>query len=112
VSAERYSAEQIDAAIEAISEPEVFRKTERHVAQAAPKLQRILTEALAAGGWFGESHESEVLKAATVPDEEARLAAVRTLLAEETRIGMMVGVAVGWALAERLREQTEPTKED
>ena len=112
MSAERYSAEQIDAAIEAISEPEVFRKTERHVAQAAPKLQRILTEALAAGGWFGESHESEVLKAATVPDEEARLAAVRTLLAEETRIGMMVGVAVGWALAERLREQTEPTKED
>jgi hypothetical protein len=112
VSAERYSDEQIDAAIEAISEPEVFRKTERHVAQAAPKLQRILTEALAAGGWFGESHESEVLKAATVPDDEARLAAVRTLLAEETRIGMMVGVAVGWALAERLREQTEPTKED
>jgi len=112
VSAERYSDEQIEAAIEAISEPEVFRKTERHVAQAAPKLQRILTEALAAGGWFGESHESEVLKAATVPDEEARLAAVRTLLAEETRIGMMVGVAVGWALAERLREQTEPTKED
>jgi hypothetical protein len=112
VPAERYSDEQIDAAIEAISDPEVFRKTERHVAQAAPKLQRILTEALAAGGWFGESHESEVLKAATVPDEEARLTAVRTLLAEETRIGMMVGVAVGWALAERLREQTEPTKED
>ena len=112
MSAERYSDEQIDTAIEAISEPEVFRKTGRHVAQAAPKLQRILTEALAAGGWFGESHESEVLKAATVPDEEARLAAVRTLLAEETRIGMMVGVAVGWALAERLREQTEPTKED
>jgi hypothetical protein len=112
VPAERYSDEQIDAAIEAISEPEVFRKTERQVAQAAPKLQRILTEALAAGGWFGESHESEVLKAATVPDEEARLTAVRTLLAEETRIGMMVGVAVGWALAERLREQTEPAKED
>jgi hypothetical protein len=48
-----------------------------------------------------------VLKAATTPDEEARLAAVRTLLAEETRIGMMVGVAVGWALAEELEKQTE-----
>ena len=109
----RYSDEQIDAAIEAISDPEVFRETERQVAQAAPKLQRILGEALGAGGWFGESHESEVLKAATVPDEEARLTAVRTLLAEETRIGMMVGVAVGWALAERLQdEETEPTKED
>jgi hypothetical protein len=27
---------------------------------------------------------------------------VRTLLAEEARMGMMVGVAVGWALAEEL----------
>jgi hypothetical protein len=113
VPAGSYSDEQIDAAIEAISDPAVFRESERHVAQAAPKLQRILAEALGAGGWFGESHESEVLKAATMPDDEARLAAVRTLLAEETRIGMMVGVAVGWALAERLHEETsEPTKED
>jgi hypothetical protein len=113
VPSERYSEEQIDAAIEAISDPEVFRESERQLARAAPKLQKILAEALGAGGWFGESHESEVLKAATAPDEEARLTAVRTLLAEEARIGMMVGVAVGWALAERLQEETtEPTKED
>jgi len=32
---------------------------------------------------------------------------VRTLLAEEARMGMMVGVAVGWALAEKLSEQEE-----
>jgi hypothetical protein len=112
VPAERYSDEQIDAAIEAISDPEAFRESERQVARAAPKLQNILAEALDAGGWFGESHESEVLKAATTPDESARLSAVRTMLAEETRIGMLVGVAVGWALAERLAEQTEPSKED
>jgi len=109
---ERYSDEQIDAAIEAISDPDAFRESEAQVARVAPKLQRILAEALGAGGWFGESHESEVLKAATAPNEEARLTAVRALLAEETRIGMMVGVAIGWALADRLREQTEPTKED
>ncbi|HEX9314730.1 MAG TPA: hypothetical protein VGA71_04865 [Actinomycetota bacterium] len=102
-----YSDEQIDAAIEAISDPEVFKETERQVARAAPGLQRILAEALGAGGWFGESHDAEVLKAATTPDEEARLTAMRTLLAEETRVGMMVGVAVGWALAERLSEQEE-----
>jgi len=112
VPSERYSDEQIDAAIEAISDPEIFRESERQVARAAPKLQRILAEALGTGGWFGESQESEVLKAATTPDESDRLAAVKTLLAEETRIGMLVGVAVGWALAERLAEQTEPTKED
>jgi hypothetical protein len=108
-----YSDEQIDAAIDAISDPEAFRETERQVARAAPRLQRILTEALGAGGWFGESHDAEVLKAATTPDEEERLRAIRTLLAEETRMGMMVGVAVGWALAERLKvDQTTEKKED
>jgi hypothetical protein len=108
-----YSDEQIDAAIEALSDPGAFSEAERQVARAAPRLQRILAEALGAGGWFGESHESEVLKAATTPDEEARLLAVRTLLAEEARMGMMVGVAVGWALAEQLEDtESEPTKED
>jgi hypothetical protein len=102
-----YTDEQIDAAIEALSEPEAFRDAERQVARAAPRLQRILAEALGAGGWFGESHDAEVLKAATNPDDEERLLAVRTLLAEEARVGMMVGVAVGWALAERLSGQQE-----
>jgi hypothetical protein len=32
---------------------------------------------------------------------------VRTLLAEEARMGMMVGVAVGWALAEELANREE-----
>ena len=103
----RYNDEQIDAAIEELSEPDAFRDAEQQVARAAPRLQKILAAALGAGGWFGESHEAEVLKAATAPDDEARLVAVRTLLAEETRMGMMVGVAVGWALAERLSQQQE-----
>jgi hypothetical protein len=107
VSDPQYSDEEIDAAIEAISDPEAFSEKERQVARAAPRLQRILGEALAAGGWFGEPHDAELLKAATTPDEESRLAAIRTLLAEETRVGMMVGVAVGWALAERLSKQEE-----
>ena len=77
------------------------------VAAAAPKLQRVLAEALEAGGWFGEAHEGELRKAATAPDDEERLTAVRTLLAEEARMGMMVGVAVGWALAEELSESDQ-----
>ena len=110
MSGRRYSDEQIDAAIEELSDPSACSGADREVARAAPRLQRILAEALAAGGWFGESHDSEVLKAATNPDEEARLTAVRTLIAEEARMGMMVGVAVGWALAERLSQQEQ--KED
>jgi hypothetical protein len=97
-----YSEQQIDAAIEALTDPRRFREAESMVAKAAPKLQRVLAEAMQDGGWFGEAHEAEVLKAATTPDAEQRVSAVRTLLAEETRMGMLVGVAVGWALAEEL----------
>jgi hypothetical protein len=102
-----YSEEELDEAIDALTEPGRFREAEAMVAGAAPKLQRILADALDAGGWFGESHDAEVLKAATVPDPDERVTAVRTLLAEEARMGMMVGVAVGWALAEELRKTKE-----
>ena len=103
----RYSDEEIDRAIDAISQPGAFTEAERAVARAAPRLQKVLAEALDAGGWFGESHEAGVLKAATVPDQDERLRAVRTMLAEEARMGMMVGVAVGWALAEELSNREE-----
>ncbi len=102
-----YTEARLDAAIEALSEPERFRTAETLVAAAAPKLQQVLAQALQAGGWFGESHEAEVRKAAGAGDANERLAAVRTLLAEEARMGMMVGVAVGWALAEELNRDDE-----
>jgi hypothetical protein len=107
VPAGPYSDEQLEAAIDAISEPGRFREAEMIIAAAAPRLQRILGEALAEGGWFGEAHESEVAKAAGVESEDDRLAAVRTLLAEEARMGLMVGVAVGWALAEELKAKED-----
>jgi hypothetical protein len=92
------SNEQLEAAVERLVDAERFAEAERVVARAAPQLQRVLAAALAEGGWFGESHEAETLKAATTPDSEQRVAAVRSLLAEEARMAMMVGVAVGWAL--------------
>ena len=98
----QFTDAEIDAALEALTDPERFRAAESRVARIAPQLQRILGEALAEGGWFGEAHEGEVLKAATAPDPDDRIRAVRTLLAEETRIGMLVGVAVGWELAREL----------
>jgi hypothetical protein len=51
-----------------------------------------------------------VLQAAGIADVDERLAAVRTLLAEETRVGMYVGVAVGYGLAQELSRP--PTTED
>jgi hypothetical protein len=98
---------ELEAAIERLLDPERFSEAERIVAKAAPRLQKVLAAALAEGGWFGEPHENETLKAATLPDPDERLAAVRALLAEEARMGMMVGVAVGWALKEELNESNE-----
>ncbi|HEY8082977.1 MAG TPA: hypothetical protein VIE64_05400 [Solirubrobacterales bacterium] len=103
--------ERLSAAIERLTDPERLAEAELTVARAAPELQRVLAAALSEGGWFGESHEAETLKAATVPDPEGRVAAVRTLLAEEARMGMMVGVAVGWALKDELTNTEDPKGE-
>ena len=97
---------RLEQAIDRLTDRERFREAEAAVAATAPKLQRILADALEQGGWFGEAHEEEVRKATTTPSDE-RLAAIRTLLAEEARMGMMVGVAVGWALREELSNHEE-----
>ena len=98
---------ELQAAVEALSDPERFRQAEQRVASIAPQLQLILAQALQEGGWFGEAHEGEVLKAATTPDDDERIRAVRTLLAEETRMGMLVGVALGWELAVELDQHRQ-----
>ena len=69
----------------------------------------MLDEALAAGGWFGETHEQAVDAAADAEDPHGRRQAVGTLVAEETRLGMLVGVAVGFELARTL-EHFEPRR--
>ena len=104
--------ERLSAAIERLSEAGRFAEAEAVVARAAPELQKVLASALAEGGWFGESHEAEALRAATVPDPDERVTAVRSLLAEEARMGMMVGVAVGWALHAELQEETDKPEQE
>ena len=99
---EEFSEAELEAAIAALEEPDRLRDAESLVARAAPQLQRILAQALDSGGWFAEAHETELRKALELESEAERAAALRTLLAEETRMGMMVGVAVGWALRDEL----------
>jgi hypothetical protein len=109
---EAWSEAQLKEAVARLSDRENFAEAERVVATVAPDLQGVLVSALGAGGWFGESHQSETLKAATIPDEDARLTAIRALLTEETHIGMMVGVAVGWALRADLETESGNRKEE
>jgi hypothetical protein len=108
----RYTDEQLEAAIEALTDPERFREAEAMIARAAPGLQRVLARALEAGGWFAESHEDQVNKALADEDPAERSRRVRVLLAEETRVGMFVGVAVGWALREELESGARSEQED
>ena len=104
---ERYTAEQVDAAVAALAaEPERLGHAQELVTHAAPGLQRILNESLEAGGWFGAAHAEQVARAAGEADGDARMRAGQTLVAEETRIGMLVGVAVGFELARELARNT------
>ena len=102
-----YTDAEIEAAIEILSDPERLEGAQRLVAQNAPQLQRILNQALESSDWFGSAHQAEVARAAGEADADERERAVRTLVAEETRLSMLVGVAVGFELGRVLMESTE-----
>jgi hypothetical protein len=97
-----YTDADLDAAIEAISEPGRLREAQEIVARAAPSLHRVLNAAIDEGGWFDDAHRQAVQDAAGGQDPDARVQAVQALIAEETRLGMFVGVAVGFGLAREL----------
>ena len=97
-----YTDEELDAAIADIADPTRLREAQELVLRAAPQLQRVLAAAMAEGGWFDAAHDQAVREASGEADPEQRLRSLRTLLAEETRLGMMVGVAVGFELARAL----------
>lgn len=97
-----YTDAEIDAALAALSDADRLREAQQLVAHAAPRLQRVLEQALSAGGWFGDTHEQAVAAAAQVADADGRRQAIDTLVAEETQLGMLVGVAVGFELARTL----------
>jgi hypothetical protein len=97
-----FSDEQVEAAVKALSDPERFAGAERTLSALAPQLQLVLAHALEQGGWFGDAHRSQVRSAVAEPDDALRSQRIETLLAEETRMGMLVGVAVGWELAREL----------
>ena len=102
-----YTDAQVEAAIEVLADPARLEEAQRMVGANAPGIQRILNEALQAADWFGSAHQAAVLEAAGKPDVDDRLTAVRTLIAEETGVAMLIGVAVGYELAHALMEQED-----
>ena len=101
-----YTEAELDAAIAAVSEPERLTRAQDIVTRVAPSLQRTLAAALQDGGWFDSAHRQAVAEATGGEDPAERIRAVQTLLAEETRLGMLVGVAVGFELARELSDTT------
>jgi hypothetical protein len=100
-----YTDPEVEAAVQALSDPARLEQAQRVVAANAPALQRILNQALGEADWFGAAHQTQVLEAAGTADIDERLRAVRTLLAEETQVSMMIGVAVGFELAHELMDK-------
>ncbi len=109
VAPRSYTAAEVDAAVARLADPERFAHASDVVTHAAPSLARVLDEALDQGGWFGSAHDDLLRKAAARDDPDERVAAVGSLVAEQTRIGMLVGVAVGFELAHELAEADRTT---
>ncbi|MGA9857725.1 MAG: hypothetical protein WBQ18_07660 [Solirubrobacteraceae bacterium] len=107
-----YTDAELDAAIAELTDPNRLRDAQDVVMRAAPSLQKVLAAAITEGGWFDAAHEAAVREAASDGDPETRLRAVRTLLAEETRLGMLVGVAVGYELSRTLRQDTPSDQQE
>jgi hypothetical protein len=97
-----YSDAELDAALTAIAAPGRLGEAQDVVLRTVPSLQRILADVLAGGGWFDSGHAEAVRAAAGADTASDREREVQTLVAEETRLGMMVGVAIGFELAREL----------
>jgi len=105
----RFTADEVDAAVRALGAPERFARAQEIVTHAAPGLQRVLENALAEGGWFDSAHLAEIRRVAAIEEPAERERAVSSLVAEENRVSMLVGVAVGLELGTELRRATEPS---
>ena len=102
-----YTDAELEAAVQRLTEPGRLEAAQRLVVSRAPQLQQILNQALEDSEWFGPALQDEVRKATSQEDPHQRQVAVRTLIAEETRLTMLVGVAVGLELAHLLDNPQE-----
>jgi hypothetical protein len=101
----------VDAAVHAISDPARLEEAQRIVSHRAPQLQQILYQALHDSDWFGQAHRQAVRQATASEDPAERVDAVHRLIAEETRLTLLVGVAAGLELGYELEHPSEgPTQ--
>ena len=68
-----YTDDEVEAAVQALSDPARLEQAQRVVEANAPALQRILNVALDEANWFDAAHQQQVLEAAGKADIEDRL---------------------------------------
>lgn len=107
-----YTDAELDAAIADITDPARLRDAQDLVMRAAPSLQRVLAAAIEDGGWFDTAHQQAIREAAAHEDPDTRLRAMQTLLSDETRLSMLVGVAVGFELSRSLHRAQSPDRQE
>ncbi len=103
MAGDRFSAEEVDAAVRALGDPERFTHAQEIVTHAAPGLQRVLERGARRGRLVRERPSRPGAPGRRPGRPAGREQAVHVLVEEETRLGMLVGVAVGLELAAELR---------
>lgn len=105
VSDRRFSAAEVDRAIAELSgDSGRFEHAQQIVTHAAPSLHQLLGQAMSQGGWHLAS-EQQAEQVAQIADDGERVLAIQALAAEEARLGMLVGVAVGFELSRELHAE-------
>jgi hypothetical protein len=104
---ESYTAEQVDAAVAALTDPERLKHAQEVITHAAPALQRVLNQALDESGYL-RAAAAQIAPVSAIDDAVERELAIRTLVADETRLGMLVGATIGFELARELADPSAP----
>ena len=100
-----YTDAEIDAAIEALSDPARLEEAQRSSqATRAAAAARSSTRRCTPPTGSAPRTRPRCSEAAGQADPDERVAAVRDLVAEETRVSMLVGVAVGYELGSELKK--------
>ena len=102
-----YTDAEVEAAVQALSDPLGSSRPSASSKRTRRRCSASSTQALGEANWFDSAHQQQVLEAAGKADIEERLDAVHRLLAEETRVAMLIGVAVGFELAHELIDKEE-----
>ena len=91
--------------MQALSDPARLEDAQRVVAsRGARRCRRSSSSALEAAEWFGSAHRAQVMEATGQEDPRSAWTPSSALIAEETRVSMLIGVAVGYELAHVLNE--------